>query len=157
MREGPSGDGSLGEWMALALAEARGAAEAEEVPVGAVVALEGAVVGRGNNRTLRDGDPTAHAEVVALRRAAREVGNHRLTGAVLVTTLEPCLMCCGAIVHARIGRLVHAADDPKAGALHVLRSLAEAGRLNHDVALERGPGTDEAAELLRSFFRARRG
>ncbi len=149
--------GSDSAWMEAALAEARRAAERDEVPVGAVVVLEGRLVGRGHNRTLLDGDPTAHAEIVALRRAAAEVENHRLTGALLVSTLEPCLMCCGALVHARVGRLVYAAADPKAGAVSVLGELQEAGRLNHRVEWERGGPADEAAELLRAFFRARRG
>ena len=143
--------------MQAALGLAREAAGLEEVPVGAVVVLEGRIVGRGHNRTLLDRDPTAHAEIVALREAAREVGNHRLTGAILVSTLEPCLMCCGALVHARVARLVWAADDPKAGAVAVLEGLAEDGKLNHRVEATRGPAAEEAGELLRSFFRARRG
>jgi tRNA(adenine34) deaminase len=147
----------LAAWAEAALAEARAARELDEVPVGAVVVREGRVVGRGHNRTLLDGDPTAHAEVVALRRAAVAVGNHRLTGVLLVSTLEPCLMCCGAAVHARVGRLAWAADDPKAGAADVLRDLTEAGRLNHRVELGRCPGAEEASELLRAFFRERRG
>jgi tRNA(adenine34) deaminase len=143
--------------MEAALEEARRAGELDEVPVGAVVVLEGEIVGRGHNRTLLDGDPTAHAEMVALRAAARSVGNHRLTGAVLACTLEPCLMCCGALLHARVGRLVWAADDPKKGATALLEELQEAGRTNHRVVLGRGPGAAEASRLLKAFFRARRG
>lgn len=142
--------------MAAALAEARAALALEEVPIGAVVAVDGVVVGRGHNRTLLDQDPSAHAEIVALRAAARAVGNHRLVGAVLVTTLEPCLMCCGAAVQARVARLVHAADDPKAGALDLLRHLMDAKRVNHRIVLDRGPLGPECSELLQAFFRARR-
>jgi tRNA(adenine34) deaminase len=152
---GPGGDAWV-DAMEAALEEARRAASLHEVPVGAVVLLEDRVVARGHNRTLGDGDPTAHAEIVALRHAAREAGNHRLAGAVLVVTLEPCLMCCGAAVQARIARIVWAADDPKAGATGVLRAVTEAGQVNHRVELERGPGGDEAGRLLRAFFRARR-
>ncbi len=143
--------------MEAALAQARQAAEVDEVPVGAVVLLGGEIVGRGHNRTLLDCDPTAHAEIVALRAAAKAVGNHRLTGAVLACTLEPCLMCCGALLHARVARLVWAADDPKKGATALLGELQEAGRTNHRVILERGQGAEEASELLKVFFRARRG
>ncbi|MEM7249420.1 MAG: nucleoside deaminase [Acidobacteriota bacterium] len=149
-------DEDLAAWSELALEEAIRAAELEEVPVGAVVVLGGEVIGRGHNRTLIDCDPTAHAEVVALREAARSVGNHRLPGSVLVTTLEPCLLCCGAIVQARVAWLHHAADDPKAGALHLLERAEEEGKVNHRVLRGRAPGGERASELLRSFFRARR-
>ena len=144
-------------WMEAALEQARQAGEVDEVPVGAVVLLEGEIVGRGHNRTLLDCDPTAHAEIVALRAAAKAVGNHRLTGAVLACTLEPCLMCCGALLHARVARLVWAAADPKKGATALLEELQEAGRTNHRVILERGQGAGEASDLLKAFFRARRG
>ena len=139
-----------------ALEQARAASSLGEIPIGAVVVRDGAVVGRGHNRTVLDGDPTAHAEIVALRDAARHVGNHRLVGTTVVTTLEPCLMCCGALVHARVERLVHAADDPKAGALEVLRDLMARGRLNHRVELVRGPGAEESGLMLREFFASRR-
>jgi tRNA(adenine34) deaminase len=142
--------------MAAALDEARAAAGRGEVPVGAVVAVDGAVVARAHNRTVTDGDPTAHAEIVALREAARTVGNHRLVGATLVATLEPCLMCCGAAVQARVATLVFAAEDPKAGAADVLRRVTADGRVNHRVAIERGPAAEESARLLREFFQARR-
>jgi len=155
-RNGSDAAAAWAEAMEAALAEARRAAAIEEVPVGAACVLEGRIVARGHNRTLLDGDPTAHAEIVTLRHAAREVGNHRLTGAVLVVTLEPCLMCCGAAVQARIARVVWAADDPKAGATDLLRRAMDAGQVNHRVELERGPGAGEAARLLRDFFRARR-
>ena len=163
MTDGAAGNAAVGgggpwdEAMREALALARAAAAAGEVPVGAVVVRDGVIVGRGHNRTLCDGDPVAHAEVVALRDAARAVGNHRLVGCTLVATLEPCLMCCGALVHARIARLVHAADDPKAGATEVLAGLTGRGRLNHRVDLVRGPRAEESAALLRDFFAARRG
>lgn len=153
----PGDAGPWGALMSSALDEARAALAEDEVPVGAVVARDGVIVGRGHNRTVNDGDPTAHAEIVALRDAARRLGNHRLVGCDVVTTLEPCLMCCGALVHARIARVVHAADDPKAGALAVLRDLGQRGRLNHVVELVAGPMADESGRLLRDFFAARRG
>jgi tRNA(adenine34) deaminase len=142
--------------MRAALDQAHAAAQAAEVPVGAVVAVDGAIVGAGHNRSIIDRDPTAHAEIVALRAAARAVGNHRLTGAVLVSTLEPCLMCCGAAVQARVARLVHAADDPKQGAVSILRAEMARGNVNHRIELARGPCAEEAGELLRSFFESRR-
>jgi tRNA(adenine34) deaminase len=143
-------------FMAVALEEARRAESEGEVPVGAVVVVDGRVVGRGRNRNVGDRDPSAHAELLALREAARSLGNHRLGGATLVTTLEPCLMCCGAAVHARVERIVHAAPDPKAGALGVLRDLMSAGRVNHRIVLEEGPCAAESSALLRRFFAARR-
>jgi tRNA(adenine34) deaminase len=121
-----------------------------------VVVVDGRIVAEAFNRTIVDRDPTAHAEIVALRRAAGVCGNHRLTGAVLVTTLEPCLMCVGAAVHARVATIVHGADDPKAGALAVLRAETAAGRLNHAIELVRGPSQDACGDLLREFFRERR-
>ena len=151
----PDADG-IEELARAALDLACRARDAGEVPIGAVVALNGRIVGSGHNRTLLDCDPTAHAEVVAMRAAALAVGNHRLTGAVLVTTLEPCLMCCGAAVHARIGTLAHAADDPKAGALAVLAELTSRGRLNHAMKLVRAPYAAESAALLQAFFQSRR-
>ena len=142
--------------MRAALEQARAAAAQGEIPIGAIVALDGVIVGAGHNRSIVDRDPSAHAEIVALREAARATSNHRLVGAVLVTTLEPCLMCCGAAVHARIAQLIHAADDPKAGALEVLRHEMERGKVNHHIELIQGPLGDEAGELLRSVFRGRR-
>lgn len=143
-------------WMNEALREAREAARAGEVPVGAVfVAEDGAVVAFGANRTLRDTDPTAHAEVVALRAAARLLQNHRL-GGTLYVTLEPCLLCMGALVQARVGRLVFAATDPKAGAAVSLYRIGEDQRLNHRFDVDQGPLADEASQLLREFFRQRR-
>lgn len=142
--------------MQAALAEARAAGEAGEVPIGAVVLYEGRVVGRGQNRVLRDTDPTAHAEMVALRAAALALGNYRLTGCTLVATLEPCAMCAGAMVHARVERLLYAAQDPKAGAAGSVLGVVNHPSLNHQVAVEQGLMAEESAVLLRSFFRERR-
>ena len=143
--------------MREALAEARAAAAAGEVPIGAVAVVAGEIVARGQNRVLRDGDPTAHAEIVALRAAARAVGNYRLTGCELYVTLEPCAMCAGAMVHARLGRLIYAAADPKAGAVGSVLQVLNHPRLNHQMAVTSGILADESAELLRGFFRERRG
>jgi tRNA(adenine34) deaminase len=144
------------EAMQAALAEARLSAEDGEVPVGAVVVREGAIIARGQNRVLRDLDPTAHAEVVALRAAASVMGNYRLNGCTLYVTLEPCAMCAGAMIHARLERLVFAAIDPKAGAAGSVLSVLNHPQLNHQMQVEQGILGDEAAELLRSFFRERR-
>jgi tRNA(adenine34) deaminase len=144
------------EAMEAALAEARLAAEAGEVPIGAVVVANGSVVGKGQNRVIRDVDPTAHAEVVALREAAASLGNYRLNGCTLYVTLEPCAMCAGAMIHARIDRLVFAAADPKAGAAGSVLAVVNHPQLNHKMIIEQGILADESAELLRSFFRARR-
>ena len=145
--------------MRMALDLAQAAADAGEVPVGAVVVDEatGRVLGRGSNTTLTDVDPTGHAEVVALREAARETGNHRLTGLTLYVTLEPCAMCAGALSHARIGRVVWAADDLKGGAVVHGPKLFDQPTLHWRPRGERGPLADEAALALRTFFRARRG
>jgi len=147
-------------FMQAALDEARLAAAAGEVPIGAVVVSEGAdgaeIVARGQNRVLRDLDPTAHAEIVALRAAATALGNYRLPGCTLYVTLEPCAMCAGAMIHARLDRLVYAAADPKAGACGSVLAVLNHPRLNHQMAVERGILADEAAELLRGFFRERR-
>ena len=144
------------DFMQFALAEARLAAEAGEVPIGAVVVRDGAIVARGQNRVLRDLDPTAHAEIVALRAAAAALGNYRLTGCTLYVTLEPCAMCAGAMIHARIARLVFAAADPKAGAAGSVLAVLNHPQLNHQLQVEQGILPDESAELLRSFFRERR-
>lgn len=143
--------------MEAALAEARNAAEAGEVPIGAVAVHEGAIVGRGQNRVLRDNDPTAHAEIVALREAAAKLSNYRLNAVTLYVTLEPCAMCAGAMIHARIDRLVYAASDPKAGAAGSVLAVLNHPRLNHQMQVEQGVLAEEAGELLRSFFRERRG
>ena len=144
------------EAMEAALAEARKAAEAGEVPIGAVAVREGAIVSRGQNRVLRDIEPTAHAEIVALREAASALGNYRLNGVTLYVTLEPCAMCAGAMIHARVDRLVYAAADPKAGAAGSVLSVLNHPKLNHEMQVEQGILAEESAELLRSFFRDRR-
>ncbi len=143
--------------MREALALARDAGERGEVPVGAVALFEGRLVGRGANARESANDPTAHAELLAIQDAARTLGRWRLTGVTLVVTLEPCAMCAGAMVLARIDRLVYAASDPKAGYVGSLVDLTADPRLNHRFPVERGVLADEAGELLRSFFRARRG
>jgi tRNA(adenine34) deaminase len=144
------------EALTLALEEARAAAASGEVPVGAIVLAEGVIVGRGQNRVLRDSDPTAHAEVVALRAAGRTLGNYRLPGCELFATLEPCAMCAGAMIHARIQRLVYAAADPKAGAVCSVLTVLNHPQLNHQMAVSSGELAEESGELLRSFFRERR-
>jgi tRNA(adenine34) deaminase len=143
------------EWMHEAMEEARRAEGVDEVPVGAVLVRDGTVVARGHNRTIADTDPTAHAEIVALRAAARATGDHRV-GGTLYVTLEPCPMCMGAMVQARVERLVFAARDPKAGAAVSLYSIGSDVRLNHRFASDEGPLAAESAELLRAFFRRRR-
>jgi tRNA(adenine34) deaminase len=144
------------EAMEAALAEARSAAQAGEVSIGAVLVHDGEIVARGQNRALRDNDPTAHAEIVAIREAARMLGNYRLNGCSLFVTLEPCAMCAGAMIHARLDRLVFAAADPKAGACGSVLSVLNHPQLNHQMRVEQGVMADEAAELLRNFFRERR-
>ena len=141
----------------LALVEARRAADAGEVPIGAVVVLDGTVIARAHNAPIILQDPTAHAEVLALRAAARETGNYRLERTSVYTTVEPCLMCCGALVHARVARLVYGAADPKAGAAASLYRILDDGRLNHRVEVTAGVRAEECAALLTEFFRARRG
>lgn len=142
--------------MELALEEARRAAGHGDVPIGAVVVDDGEVVGRGRNRRELDHDPTAHAEVLALREAARARGSWRLDGATLYVTLEPCVMCAGALVLARLARVVFAADDPKAGAVGALYDVPRDPRLNHQVEVVRGVLAEVCAEELRAFFRTRR-
>jgi tRNA(adenine34) deaminase len=144
------------EAMQAALAQARLAAEGGEVPIGAVIVREGAIVASGQNRVLRDLDPTAHAEIVALRAAGAAIGNYRLNGCTLYVTLEPCSMCAGAMIHARLDRLVFATADPKAGAAGSVLSVLNHPQLNHQMQVEQGILADEAADLLRSFFRERR-
>lgn len=142
--------------METALAEARLAAGSGEVPIGAVVVRDGAVIAFGQNRVLRDGDPTAHAEIVALRAAAQAMGNYRLNECTLFVTLEPCAMCAGAMIHARIDRLVFAAVDPKAGAAGSVLEVVNHPLLNHKMVVEQGILAEQAGELLRGFFRDRR-
>ena len=143
--------------MAEALAEARSAGGEGEVPIGAVVVHEGRIVGRGRNARERTLDPTAHAEVLALREASRTLGRWRLSGATLYATLEPCAMCAGALVNARVDRLVFAVHDPKAGAAGTLFDIVRDARLNHQLEVTSGILADECGNLLTSFFRARRG
>lgn len=145
------------ELMQLAIDEARAAEAAEEVPVGAVVVSPaGEVIARGNNRVLRDSDPTAHAEIVALRAAGVTLANYRLVGCTLYCTLEPCAMCAGAILHARIARLVYAAADPKAGACGSVLSVMNHPALNHRVEVVEGVLGEECGGMLTNFFRGRR-
>jgi len=143
-------------WMEQALREAAQAQAAGEVPVGAVVVCDGRIVGRGANRNLADSDPTAHAEIVALREAARVLGNHRLGECEMFVTIEPCAMCAGALVHARLKRLVYGADDPKAGAVRSVLQVLNHPSLNHQMEVTSGVLAARCAELMQSFFRARR-
>jgi tRNA(adenine34) deaminase len=138
--------------MLEALAEAQAAGRGGDVPVGAVVEMGGVIVGRGGNRRERDGDPTAHAEMIALRQAAQAVGGWRLTDATLFVTQEPCPMCAGAIVHARVRRVVFGCTNPKAGAVRTLYQLLEDPRLNHRAEVVSGVLAERSSELLRSFF-----
>ena len=146
----------LDDLMSAALDEARRARDAGEVPIGAVVSIDGAIVGRGFNQPLSSGDPTAHAEIVAIREAARAVGNYRLTGATLCVTIEPCLMCVGALVHARIGTLVFGATEPKSGAVVSTIRAGELPGLNHRFETVTGVREDECRALMQAFFRERR-
>jgi tRNA(adenine34) deaminase len=143
-------------WMQEALRCAQRGLEAGEVPVGAVVVHEGRVVGRGFNRNIADSDPTAHAEVVALREAGAAIGNHRLGDCDLFATIEPCAMCAGALVHARIRRLVYGADDPKAGAVRSVLQVINHPSLNHQMEVRGGVLAGKCGELLQEFFRKRR-
>jgi tRNA(adenine34) deaminase len=143
-------------WMEEALRCAQRALEAGEVPVGAVVVSEGQIVGRGWNRNLTDNDPTAHAEIVALREAGRNLGNHRLGGCELFVTIEPCAMCAGATIHARIRRLIYGADDPKAGAVHSILRVVNHPNLNHRMEVQSGVLAGRSAEMLQEFFRGKR-
>ena len=142
--------------MQAALAQARLAEQAGEVPIGAVVVHNGAIIATGQNRVLRDIDPTAHAEIVALRAAATVLANYRLNGCTLYVTLEPCSMCAGAMIHARLDRLLFAAADPKAGAAGSVLSVLNHPQLNHQMQVDQGILAEKSSELLRSFFRERR-
>jgi tRNA(adenine34) deaminase len=144
-------------WMDRALAQARRAVDHDDVPVGAVVVQDGTVLAEAHNRREADQDPTAHAEILALRAAARQIGSWRLDRCTLYVTLEPCTMCAGALVLARLPLLVYGADDPKAGAVGSLYDLAREPRLNHQVEVVAGVMAEDGGELLRRFFRARRG
>ncbi len=142
--------------MRAALREAARAAQEEEVPVGAVVVFEGRIIARAHNRPIRSRDPAAHAEILALRRAARKLGNYRLIGCSLYVTIEPCAMCAGAIVHARLECLIYGAPDPKTGACGSALKVLNHPRLNHRVAVRRGVLKEECAAVLREFFASRR-
>jgi tRNA(adenine34) deaminase len=144
------------QFMQVAIEEARGAATAGEVPIGAVLVHNGKVLARSGNRTIRDIDPTAHAEIVVLRDAARILGNYRLGAATLYVTIEPCSMCAGAIIQARVSRLVYGADDPKGGAVRSCFEVLTHPRLNHQVEVTSGVLAAEAASILQSFFAERR-
>lgn len=143
-------------FMELALEEARASALAGEVPIGALLVHNDEVLARSGNRTIRDNDPTAHAEIVVIRESARLLRNYRLAGTTLYVTLEPCSMCAGAIIQARIARLVYAADDPKGGAFHSCFEILTHPKLNHQVEVTSGLLSDDSAFLLQSFFSARR-
>ena len=136
--------------------QARKGAEAGEVPVGALVIKDGQIIGQGHNRNLLDKDPTAHAEIVALRQAAATLGNHRLPGCEMFVTIEPCAMCAGAMVHARSARLVYGVPDPKAGAVSSVQQVINHPRLNHKMEVTAGVLADQCAELLQDFFRKKR-
>ena len=144
------------EYMHLAIVQAQAAALRGEVPVGALVVLEDRIVAAAGNRTVTDCDPTAHAEIVALREAARKAGNHRLIGASIYVTIEPCAMCAGALVQARIARLIYGADEPKGGAIRTCMQVLDAPALNHRIEVVSGVLSEEAVQLLQSFFSARR-
>jgi tRNA(adenine34) deaminase len=144
------------EYMHLAMVQAQAAALREEVPVGALVVLDDRILAAAGNRTITDCDPTAHAEIVALREAARKIDNHRLTGASLYVTVEPCAMCAGALVQARIARLIYGADEPKGGAIRTCLQVLDAPALNHRVEVVCGVLAEESVKLLQSFFSARR-
>src|SRR5580704_1508294 len=143
-------------FMQAALDEARAAAERGEVPIGAVVVLNDEIIARAGNRTIADCDPTAHAEVIALREASKRFGNYRLTGAALYVTIEPCAMCAGAMIQSRIARLVYGADDVKGGAVHSCFAVLDHPQLNHRVAVTAGILAEDAAAVLKDFFAARR-
>ncbi len=144
------------QFMQEALAEARAAAEAGEVPIGAVLVRDGKVLARSGNRTIRDCDPTAHAEMVVVREAARLLGNYRLADTTLYVTIEPCSMCAGAIIQARVPRLVYGADDPKGGAVRSCFEILSHPRLNHQVEVTSGVLAADCASILQSFFAKRR-
>jgi tRNA(adenine34) deaminase len=144
------------EFMEQALAEAERAAKDGEVPVGAVLVMAGEVKGRGHNAVIGGADPSSHAEVMAIRMAATSIGNYRLTGSTLYSTLEPCAMCAGTLIHARVGRLVYGAPDPRAGAVDTHFGVCRAGFLNHQVSVRGGVLESRCREVIQSFFRDRR-
>jgi tRNA(adenine34) deaminase len=151
-----SDDGRDELWMEEALRAAQRALEAGEVPVGAVVVCQGRIVGAGWNRNITDSDPSAHAEIVALREAGRNIGNHRLEECELFATIEPCPMCAGALVHARVKRLVYGAEDPKAGAVRSVMQVLNHPQMNHQMRVRGGVLAGRSAEILQEFFRRKR-
>ena len=144
------------EFMQTALREAKEAAAAGEIPVGAIVVSRGEIIGSGQNRSIRDSDPSAHAEMVVLRAAAQKLTNYRLPGTTLYVTIEPCVMCVGALVHARVARLVYGATEPKTGAIESAQRLFESGKFNHVPEIEGGVLADECGALLSRFFEQKR-
>ena len=142
--------------MREALLEASKAETEGEVPIGAVLLINGKIVGRGHNRPIVSHDPTAHAEILALRQAAHSLRNYRIPGSILVVTIEPCVMCLGAMIHARVDELVYGAPDPKAGAVHSHFDLADAPQLNHKIVVTSGVLADQCRDLVQSFFESRR-
>ena len=143
-------------WMHLALEEARAASAGGEVPIGAAIVVEDRVIARAGNRTIRDCDPTAHAEIVALRAAAKTIGNYRLTNAALYVTIEPCAMCAGALIQARVARVIYGADDAKGGAVRSCFQLLDDAQLNHRIDFTPGVLAEESVALLQQFFAERR-
>jgi tRNA(adenine34) deaminase len=143
-------------WMNFALAEAQQAVQADEVPIGAVIVLKDRIIGRGHNQPLRSCDPTAHAEILALRDAAQKIGNYRLTDATMYVTIEPCAMCAGALVNARIKRLVYGASEPRQGAVNSVFQICTNSSLNHQVELTVGVEEERCKALMQQFFQARR-
>ena len=144
-------------YMLEALREAQRALEAGEVPIGAVVVHDGTIIGRGHNRNILDSDPTAHAEILALREAGAAIGNHRLGDCELFVTIEPCAMCAGAMIHARLRRVVYGAPDPKTGAAGSVMQVLNHPALNHSMEVQSGVLAGRCAELLQQFFREKRG
>jgi tRNA(adenine34) deaminase len=143
-------------WMREALSEAHKAAAEGEVPVGAIVLLDGKIVGRGHNSPIQLKDPTAHAEIIALRQAARYMMNYRLPGSTLVVTIEPCVMCVGAMIHARVEELIYGAADPKAGAIKSCYQLADNNQLNHEIRVISGILEEDCGSTIKTFFASRR-
>ena len=143
-------------FLQAAIEEARQGLAEGGIPIGSVVVHQGKIIGRGQNSLLRNVDPTAHAEIIAMRDAAKAIGNHRLLGCTLFVTLEPCAMCAGAMIHARLARLVYATSDPKAGACGSVLAVLNHPQLNHQMKVEQGIEAEAAAEILRAFFREKR-
>ena len=144
------------QWMQCAVELAKKAEAQDEVPIGAVIVLDNQIIGEGWNQPISSDDPTAHAEIMALRDAGEKIGNYRLPNATIYVTLEPCTMCAGAIIHARLSRLVYAADDPKTGACGSVFNLLQTEELNHKVDIEKGVMEEECQSLIRSFFKEKR-